>query len=183
MIAGVLSKYGTLRPAERRLALIAIVVIGCWLVVSLVLHPLMAHRDVVRQQVETQSEKLDALYRVLSQADDVDQIYQQYAPYLDGADGEPAHGIFFSELESLARASGVTMNLKPRPGKTEGRVSRLEVELDVEGPQASLLAFLDSILQMPRLVAIDRLRLSTTPAKEGVLRANLVLRKLSVSSP
>ena len=176
MIRRLVSQYSALRPAERRLALIAVMVIGCWAFVSLVVQPLLVRRDVVRQQVETQSEKLEAIHRVLSQADAVDQVYQQYAPYLDTADG----GTFFSELESVARTASVTMNLKPRPVKTDGRVSRLEVELDVEGPQANLLAFLDSVLQMPKLVAIDRLRLSTTPAKEGVLRANLILRKLSI---
>lgn len=176
MIPGVLSR---LRPPERRLALVAMMVIGCWVFVSMVVQPLLAHRDLMRQQVETQSEKLDALRRVLSQADEVDRVYEQYAPYLDIAGGE-ANGLFLRELESVARTSSVTLNLKPRPAKTEGRVSRLEIELDVEGPQANLLAFLDALMQMPKLVAIDRLRLSTTPAREGVLRANLLLSKLSV---
>lgn len=178
MIPGVLNR---LRPVERRLALVALMVVGCWLFVSIVVQPILAHRDQMRQQVETQSEKLEALRRVLLQGDEVDRAYQQYAPYLDGTDGE-AQGMFFSELESVARTASVTLNMKPRPAKTEGRVSRLEIELDVEGPQENLLAFLDALLQMPKLVAIDRLRLSTSPAREGVLRANLVLRKLSVSS-
>ena len=169
-----------LRPAERRLALIAMAVIGCWVFVSVIVQPLLAHRAEVRQRIQTQSEKLDALHRVLAQSGDIEQAYSQIAPYLDGTEDEPAHGVFFSELESVARSANVTLNLKPRPAKSEGRISRLDIELDVEGSQADLLSFLDSILRMPKLVAIDRLRLSTTPAREGILRANLVLRKLSL---
>ena len=172
---------GRLRPAERRLAMIAMVVIGCWLFVSTVVQPLRAHRAETQQRIQTQREKLDALQRVLAQSAQVEQAYQQFAPYLNGADGDSAPGAFFSELESVARNANVTLNLKPRPAKTEGRISRLEVELDLEGSQPDLLAFLDSLLQMPRLIAIDRLRLSTTPSREGILRANLVLHKLSLS--
>ncbi|MBI4341989.1 MAG: type 4a pilus biogenesis protein PilO [Candidatus Omnitrophica bacterium] len=169
-----------LRPRERRLALAALLVIGSWLFVSGVVRPLAARGGEVRRHVETQREKLDALRRVLAQASDIEQDYQQLAVYLDGADGEPAQGAFFSELESIARSVGVTLNLKPRHTKTDERISRLEVELDVEGSQQNLLAFLDALLRMPKLVAIDRLRLSTIPAREGFLRANLVLSKLSI---
>ena len=172
-----------LRPRERRLALTAAVVIGCWLVISWIVQPLLTRGREVRLRVETQTEKLDALRRLLVRAPALEQAYQQLAAYVDGTDDATTQGAFLSELESLSRETGITLNLKPRPIKTEGRVSRFEVELDIEGSQAHLLTFLDELLRMPKLVAIDRLRISTVPAREGLLRANLVLQKLSVPLP
>ena len=168
-----------LRPRERRLALAAAVVIGCWLFVSWIVQPLLERGRELRLRVETQTEKLEALRRLLVKAPAIEQEYQQLAGYVDGSDDPTAQGTFLSELESLSRETGVTLNLKPRPAKTEGRVSRFEVELDIEGPQDHLLTFLDELLRMPKLIAIDRLRISIVPAREGQLRANLVLQKLS----
>ena len=169
-----------LRPRERRLALTAAVVIGCWLFVSWIVQPLLTRGREVGLRVETQTEKLDALRRLLVRAPALEQEYQQLAAYVDGADDAATQGAFLSALESLSRETGVTLNLKPRPVKTEGRMSRFEVELDIEGSQDRLLAFLDELLRMPKLVAVDRLRISATPAREGLLRANLILQKLSV---
>ena len=170
----------TLRPRERRLALTAAVVIGCWFFVSWIVQPLLDRLREVRVRVETQTEQLEALRRLLVRAPAVEQEYQQFAAYVDGTDDAAAQGAFLSALESLSRETGVTLNLKPRPLKTEERVSHFEVELDIEGSQERLLAFLDELLRMPKLVAIDRLRISTVPAREGLLRANLVLQKLSL---
>jgi hypothetical protein len=51
--------------------------------------------------------------------------------------------------------------------------------LDVEGPQQNLLAFLDALLAMPRLITIERLRLSTFASKERLLRANLIIQRVT----
>ena len=173
----------TLRPRERRLALTAAVVIGCWFFVSWIVQPLLERGREVRLSVETQTEKLDALRRMLARAPAIEQEYQQLSAYMDKADASVSPDGFLSELESLSRESGVTINLKPKPIKTEGRVSRFEVELDIEGSQERLLTFLDALLRMPKLIAVDRLRISMVPAREGLLRANLVLQKLSVPLP
>ena len=60
-----------LRPRERRLTLIAAVVIGCWLVVSWVVQPLWDRVQDLRVRVNAQTEKLDALNRLVSQASSI----------------------------------------------------------------------------------------------------------------
>ena len=165
---------------ERRLALIAAVLIFCWLLLSVLVQPLWNRARDLRAQVETQQEKLDALSRLLSQAPAIEQQYQAFAAFLEPEDDERVQGAFLENLESLSRQSDLQLNLKPRPLKQEDRVSRFEVELDVEGSHRDLLAFLDSILQMPRLIAIERLRISAVPAKQDFLRANLIVQRLTL---
>ena len=168
------------RPRERRLALIAGVVIGCWLLVSWIVQPLWDRARDLRAHVESQTEKLDALNHLLAQAAVIEQEHQQIAGYLTREEEEQSQSAFLNELEALARGSGLQLSSKLRSVKPEERFSRFEVELDVEGAQERLLTFLDGLLGMPKLIAIDRLRLSSVPANEHALRANLILQKLTL---
>ena len=170
----------TLRPRERRLALVATVLIGCWVLVAWLVQPLWERLGDLRLHVDTHTGKLNALQRLLAQGPSIERDYEAYASYLQAADEESAQGSLLSELETLSRRSSVQLNLKPRPGKGDDRVSRFEVELDVEGSQQNLLSFLDELLRLPRLVAIDRLRIATVAAKPNVLRASLILSQLSL---
>ena len=169
------------RPRERRLALVATLVIGCWLLVSWLVQPLWDRAHDLRARVESHTKKLDALSRLLAQEPSIEQAYQQIAGYLSAEENEQAQGsAFLNELESLLRGADLQMNFKPRPMKREERLSRFEVEVDVEGSQEKLLRFLDQLFLMPKLIAIERLRLSSVPGKEQLLRANLILQKLTL---
>ena len=169
-----------LRPRERRLALVAAVLIGCWAIVSWLVQPLWNGMRSLQLRVDVQSEKLDALGQLLSQAPAVEGKYQEIAPYLASGNDERAQGALLESLEALARTANLQLNLKPRAVKRQGTVSQFEVELDVEGPQDRLLPFLDAVLGIPRLVAVERLRIASVPTNAESLRANLVLQQLSL---
>ena len=169
----------TLQPQELRLALIAAGVIGCWAAVSWVMQPLWERLRDLRTHVHTQSARLEALSRMLAESPSAHADHEALAEYLKAEDDEQAQGAFLNALETLCRQANLQLNLKPRPGKRDGRVSQFEVELDVEGPQQPLMAFLDALLRMPAAIAFERLRISAVPAKEEMLRANLVIQKLT----
>ncbi len=170
-----------LKPREWRYALIAGVVIGCFLVVTWIVQPLWDHLRELHMRTATQMEKLEALSRLAAQAPAIDRAFEQLAPYLAGDDSEQAHSAFLDELASLSSASGLQVNFKPRPVKRDDSLSRFQVELDVEGTQVQLLSFLDGLFGMPKLVAVERLRIANVPSKAQWLRANLVIEKLSLS--
>ena len=180
MMSGALKKLLTLRPRERRLALIAGVLIGCWGLISGVVHPLWEQGRQLRVHVQSQSEKLRSISRLLASSATIERTYQQAAPYLELRDDEQVQRACLAELETLSRQSGMKLNLKPHPLRREERTSRFDVEVDVEGSQPDLLAFLDSLLQLPRLMTIDRVRVAAVPARESVLRANLAIQYFTV---
>lgn len=161
-----------LRPRERRLALIAGVLIGCWLFVSWIVQPLWERVRDLRLEAQTKAEKLEAISRLLAKAGAIDQTHRKAAPYL--AD-ERTGGAFLNELETLSRTAGVQLSLKPHQPKDEDRTVRFDVELDVEGSQQNLMEFLDALFRLPKLIAVERLRISIIPAKTDALRAHLVL--------
>ncbi len=170
----------TLHPREWRLALIAGVVIGCWSLVSWLIQPLWDRVRDLKTHVETQTEKLEKLGRLLEQAPTIDRQYQELVPYLETSETEQAREVFLNELEALSRSASLQLNLKPRPLKRESHLSRFEVELDVEGSQEQLMGFLDTLFTMPKLISIERLRISSMPAKENLLRANLVIQRVTL---
>ena len=168
----------TFRPQEWRLAFIAAGVIGCWAAVSWLVQPLWERVRGLRSHVQVQSDRLDALSQMLAESQSI-RAHELLTEYLQAEDDEQAQGAFLNSLEALSRQTNLQLNLKLRPGKRDGRVSRFEVELDVEGPQPQLMAFLDALLNMPKAIAFERLRISTVPAKADALRATLVLQKLT----
>ena len=170
----------TLGPRERRLALVAGAVVGCWILISWIVQPLWDRTRDLHARVQLHTEKLHALSQLLTRVPSIERDYQRVAGYLVAEEDERAHSAFLNELEALTRRSGLQMNLKPRQAtRSEERVSRFEVELDVEGSQGSLLTFLDELLSMPVLIVVERLRISIVPAREQALRANLVIQKLT----
>lgn len=170
--------WASLRPRERRLALVAGAVIGTWVLVSWLVQPLWDRAKEVRRRVTAQTEKLEAVSRLLEQASAIDHNHQQLAPYLAMAEEGAGQGDFLSELEALSRRADLHLNLKPRPLAGDDRMNRFEVEVDVEGSQENVLGFLDQLLTLPKLMRVERLRLSSVPAKERLVRGNLLLHYL-----
>lgn len=170
----------TLRPRERRLALVVGILVGCWALLSGLVQPLWERLRDLRLHVDTHTEKLAALQRLLAQRSSIERDFAAYAGYLQASEGEQAQGALLNELEALSRRSNVQLNLKPRLEQSDERGSRFEIELDVEGSQQSLMGFLDELLRLPRLISIERLRIAAVPAKQDVLRASLVLQHLTV---
>lgn len=171
---------GTLRPRERRLALIVGVFIGCWGLLAGVIAPLWERGRDLRVHMRTQSERLRSISRLLASAGTIERTYRQFAPYLESGDEDRLQRTCLAELESLSRQSGITLNLKPHPPRRDDRMSRFEVEVDAEGSQQALLVFLDALLRLPRLMTIERIRIATVPAKESLLRANLALQYVTL---
>jgi Tfp pilus assembly protein PilO len=172
-----------LQPRERRLALIALVLIGCWALVSWVVQPLWERVRDLQLRVEAQTKKLDALSQLLAQEPSIRRAYEAVAVYLEAGDEAQTQREFLNELEALSRSTRTQLNLKPRPIRQDGRLSRFEVELDLEGSQRDLMRFLDELLGMPRLIALNRLRILGVPQRKDVLRATLVIQHLTLRAP
>ena len=168
------------RPRERRLAFIAAMFLLSWGVVSWIVQPLWDRVRDLQLHVDTQLEKLEAVNRLLAQEPSVLRRHQALASHLPAEGGEQAEGSLLHELEALSSHSNLKLNLKPHQARAGDRVSRLEVELDVEGSQEKLLGFLDALLNMPRLVAIERLRISSIPTKEQQLRATVLVQQVTL---
>ncbi|MBI4341700.1 MAG: type 4a pilus biogenesis protein PilO [Candidatus Omnitrophica bacterium] len=169
----------SIRPREFRLAVIAGGLIGCWGAISLIVQPLWDRTRQLHLEIETQAQRLKAVERLLEQAPAIEEQYRQIEPYLRQEE-DATQVPFLNQLQELSKASDVRLSMKPRNAKQEGRLSRYEVELDLEGSQEQVLAFLDAVLRMPKLLTIERLRLVSAPTREQLLRANLVIQKLTL---
>ena len=169
-----------LRPQGRRLLLAASVFVGCWFFLTWVVQPLWGRLTSVTEHIESQQEKLATLNRLLSDTQAVANDQAVVGPYLTQKSGGETEGEFLIVLEGLSREASIHLNLKPRPVKIKDRISRFEVELDVEGSQQQIMTFLDALLQSSKLIAFERLRISSVPAKADLLRANLVIQQVTL---
>lgn len=168
-----------LKPRERRLALIAVVFIASWALIAWLVQPLWDRLRELHLDVGTHTEKFQAMQRLLEEAPAIERDYERYAPYLQSPDDDGTPQAFMKGLEAMSRRSSVQINLKPHQRKSDKDVTQFEVEIELEGSQPNLLAFLDELLLVKTLITIERLRLSTAPTP-GLLRANLLLQRLTL---
>ena len=169
-------------PRERRLLLITVMAIGCWLLVSGIVVPLKEWAGRLHEDVESRAATLDSLGRLLARRASIDQEYAAVEAYItgNGNGGQATEAGFLAELEQLAQTSGLQINLKPKPMRQDSQVNRIGVELDLHADESQLIGFLDAVLQMPALIEIQRLHISGVPGKPGILRAQLHLEKLAL---
>lgn len=168
-----------LSARERRLTLIAAMLIGAWAAVSWVVEPLWFRARQAEQHVEIQTRKFQQFGDLFAERDAIEQQYQAIVPYLGGGNAQAPAG-FLGELEVLAKRADVQVDLKPKPVKQQGDLSRLGVELQLQATQAQLFAFLDALLTMPRLIEVERLQISSAPGQADILRAYLVIEQVTL---
>ncbi|GEM_PF-1701483 len=170
-----------MKPKQRvTLILLVTVAVVVWALVSGLAAPMWAQLGQLRQEAELTQAKIAKLERLAARKPSIEQNYEAYGAFRSDEPESMTQRGFLDELEQLAGAGNVQLNLKPRPMEQEQRVSRVVVEMDVDGTQDELLNFLDRLLAWPRLIEIERLRISASPSKEYPLRASLVVSKLIV---
>jgi len=165
-------------PRERHLMLLTAVVLLVSGLVSWILLPGWGRLTSMTERADLTQEKLARLQALVKERPRIEQDYQRYADLVSDEPAELLQRGFLDELDQLAQASGLQLNLKPRPAQRDAQVSRLTVEMDAEGTQEALLAFLDRLLAAPILIEVDRLRLSASPSSQSPLRTHLVVAKL-----
>jgi len=171
----------SVRPGERRLAFIAAVLVSCWVIISLLLQPSWDHVRRLQGQIESAGQKLEAIRDLLAGASKVRQRHALLTTQLNLGDGTDTQRTLLGELESLARQSGVQINLKPRPMKQDGMFTRFDIEFDLEGSQANSLGFVDALIRMPRVFTVERLRMVSVPAQsEASVRTNIVIQSFTL---
>lgn len=160
--------------------LVTLIVIGCWLIVSWLVVPLSHRAQDLEQRVDSQTMALEALNRLLARQTSIEQHYQAVAGYLSTDKPEAAEERLLTDLQIFAQQAGVQINLKPRPAKREGQVTRVGVEVDLHTNQDKLFAFLDALLRMPKLVQIEHLQISGAPGQPGILHTQLLIEQLTI---
>ena len=173
-------KFPNWSARERRLAVVVAMLISVWAAAVWIAQPLWNRFTDVYQQAAVSRTKLMRLRELARRAPAIEQTYQRYVDRLSTEPPALLQRQLLNELEQLAREASVQINLKPRPVGEDGQVDRLQVELDVDAPQAALLAFLDTLFSSASLIDVERLRISTTASKEYPLRATMLVNRAVV---
>lgn len=164
---------------EQRLIFITGIVILTGAAVSWGVLPSWRRWLSLREQTGLSLQQLERLEVLIRKQPEVEAAYQQQAGVLSSDDPESAQRRFLDELDGLAQTAQLRLDLKPRPLQAQ-EPPTISVEIDAEGTQETLLAFIDQLLTSASLIDVERLRISSTTSAEAPLRANLVVTKLLV---
>ncbi len=176
--------WGRLKPRERSLATVTVVVAGICMFYRLAFVPVTDRLQGIRQELLLQRKQLAAHQRTLLQRDRVSKLYTQYAHLIQPAgldSDEEETSKLLKEIEVLARSSGVTVvNLKPKPVETTGLVKWYQVVVETEAPLAGIVRFVYEVEQSPQLLRIERLDLKQDEKTQGPLKGSCLVSKVVI---
>ncbi len=175
-----MSRQLRVSPREQTLALATVVIVCVSAATSRFGLPKLDRLSQLEQQEDVAQRKLARLRELAARQSQIERAYQSSASFRAREPDEVMLAAFLDELEQLARAKTVQMNLKPRPIRREGVLVRLGVELELDGTQEALLGFLDSLFAGPNLIELERLRIGPSPSKGLPLRATLLVNEVGV---
>ena len=171
-----------LSARERKLALLVGIGAPLWGLVNGVGLPLWDRLTQLDQQAQAAQRKLDRLVELAARKPAIERAYGEHADLFVSAEESMEHiqRAFLDDLERLARAEQLQIDLRPKLVQDHRQVSRISVEVTIEATQEAALAFVDQVLKLPRLVELERLRIATTVSQERPLRVNLIVNHVVI---
>lgn len=176
-----MSKRGGLHTRERLLALFAGVIIAGALLFFWIVAPLSKKIENAKADLEGKEAKLESMKRLLSRSASIDKSHEALRDFFP-PDAEADTLTVLDELQLMASKLSLQLNLKPRGLRSENKVQYFEVELEVQGRQEPVLSFIDSLMRLPTVFLIDRLRVNNAPTRDHQLKGSILLRQVLVGA-
>ncbi len=160
---------GVRAPRERWLGLLALVVVLAW-AAGRVAWPLWDRWQMLRRQSVAWQARLARLQLLAARASVVEDAADASAGTAPWP-SDMTERQLLDEVEQLAGGGQLQLTLKPQvaaPG-------RWGLEIEVDGHQPAVLAFLDRLLALPARLELERLTLHATGTAAAPLRATIVI--------
>ena len=170
------SKHFSLQ--ERTVGMATLMIVTTALVIGGVAWPLWARGRQLTEEAAAFEEKLEHLRALAGRQTLIAQADQAHVGFRSDQPPELIQREFFDDLERWTHAGDLQMNLKPRSIDRGNHATRIGVELELEGAQSALLAFLDRLFSHPSLIDVERLKISPSGVKERPLQVMLTLSKV-----
>jgi type II secretory pathway component PulM len=173
LIARIRASLANLSPRERLLVVAAGGVFLVFVLVVAVINPVVSASSRASRRVETAEEELRAVQILRSRYDEVNaRMVSVEQRIRSGPQGE-----IFTTLESLARASAVTVDsMEPRTSPANDDYRETKVQVLLRGVTlAQMVNYLQRIESAPQLLSIKSLRIRTRSDKPDLLDVNFTV--------
>lgn len=166
---------------DRQLLVMAGVALVGWVLAWHVGLPLWTQWRQVRGEIAAARSRLNDAQHLAARHAAVEQACQAYPDAWSDDSEAVLQRIWMEELDAVAHAAQLRLELVPKPTHVQGRRKQLHVEVAVEATQEALLGFLETLLTSASAIQIDRLQL-VPAASSSAVRATLVLSKLVMAT-
>ena len=173
LIARIRTTLANLAPRERLLVAVAGGVFLILVLLGGVINPVLSASSRASRRVEAAEEELRTVQILRSRYDEVDARMTSVEQRIrSGPQGE-----IFTVLESLARASAVTVDsMEPRTAPASDDYRETKVQVILRGATlAQLVNYLQQIESAPQLLSIKSLRIRTRSDKPELLDVNFMV--------
>jgi len=159
--------FANLAPRERMLVSAVFVVVGLTLVWAVIVQPLLAMGDHMRQRVATAEVQLEAMKRLRHEFDEVNGRLTSVEQRIE----QGSRGNLRTTLETLARRASVSIeSMEPQPSPANDRYRETKVEVGLKQvtlPQT--VRYLHEIESLDQVLSVKALRVRTRPDRPDLL--------------
>lgn len=159
------------------------VLITLFLIYNFMIEPFFKKWNNIGLETKLVRVKLQKAISIIKDKNEIDKEYDLYAVKLKPRGSNEQETTFIlNELEILARTSNLKIvNMRPKPPKDRDYYKRFIVNIETESNMRSLMMFIYKVRNSEQLLKIDRLRLHTKSAEEGLLiKASMVISKITI---
>jgi len=167
--------------ARRQLLVMAGFALVGWVLAWHVGLPLWTQWRQVKAEISAARSRLNDARQLAARHAAVEQACQAYPDAWSDDSEAVLQRVWMEELDAVARAAQLRVELVPKPTHVQGRRTQLNLEVAVEATQETFLGFLDKLLTSTSAIQLDRLQV-VTAASSSAVRATLVLSKLVMAT-
>lgn len=147
----------------------------------LVVEPLYKRWSDLDSDFEAAKSRLFKNLKLLSQKESLERQYEKYKVYMEKTQAaEDETAAILKEIENVALSCGVKITgIKPKAARQFKTYRKFRIEVVAEAKIGQFMKFIYDLESSKRLLKVERLVLSLKGTQSELLKATLIIRKIS----
>jgi len=173
-----------LNDNQKKLLVIAIVIVGAALLDRLFIEPTMSHLSAIEEDITKEEAIIKQDLRFLGYKDRIKEENQEINPYLtkNMTTDEEMIAAFLKKIEGLATATKVTLiKINPAPGEQDAEYWKYQADLECSGQLADVISFMQVINSATDLMKVDKYNFSAKKSDTDEIKATMTIEKIVVT--
>jgi hypothetical protein len=165
---------------DRKLIAISFIVILAWASLHFAIWPLGKRFFELRLESFRMGQSLSKLKSLAGRRGLIEKAQESLSRFWSDDSLEQSQRRFLNDIEVIAQSAGVGVSMKPKQSRTQGKVSELIVEVEVDAQEQALLSFIDLLIKDDSLLDVERLKISSGVSSNFPLRSTILLSRLVI---
>jgi hypothetical protein len=173
-----------LNDNQKKLLVIAMVIVGAALLDRLFIGPTMSHLSTIEDSINKEESSIRQDMRFLGYKQRIAQESSEIEPFLtkNVSTDEEMIAAFLKKIESLASQTKVTLiKVNPAPGEQDAEYWKYQADLECSGNLGDVISFMHLVNSDKDLMKVDKFNFSAKKSDTDEIKATMTIEKIVVT--